>query len=398
MGSTGGADGTSGAGAASKTSVTNTADGANTTSTTSATGTTGATNTAGGANTTSIAGTTGATNTTGGANTTSAAGTTGGVGTTGGAEPVADVVERALATVDAALPTTVRAKAEAAGAHDWLRRLPELVAGIEEDWAVRVGRVYSDATEAFVADVTMADGTPAVLKLIVPRPGNATANEITVLRLAGGDGCARLLRHDVARDALLLEKLGPSLSELGLPITRRHEILCDVASRVWRPAPDAGLPTGAAKGEWLAAFITDLWERLDRPCAEQTVAHALSCAERRVAAHDDERAVLVHGDVHEWNTLRAADGFRLVDPDGLLAEAEYDLGVIMREDPVELVAADPRDRSRWLAARTGLDETAIWEWGVVERVSTGLVLVQVGLQPLAAQMLAAADTITAMRI
>lgn len=69
----------------------------------------------------------------------------------------------------------------------------------------------------------------------------------------------------------------------------------------------------------------------------------------------------------------------------------------MREDPVELMAADPRDRSRWLAARTGLDERAIWEWGVVERVSTGLVLVQVGLQPVAAQMLAAADTIAAMR-
>ncbi|UWZ59551.1 aminoglycoside/hydroxyurea antibiotic resistance kinase [Dactylosporangium aurantiacum] len=300
------------------------------------------------------------------------------------------------AGIAAALPATVRAKAEAAGAHDWLRGLPQLVAEIQEDWAVTVGRVYADATEALVAEATMADGSPAVLKLIVPRLGNAAANEITVLRLAGGDGCARLLRHDVARQALLVEKLGPSLSELGLPVGRRLEILCDVASRVWRPVPDAGLPTGAAKGAWLGAFITDLWERLGRPCAERTVTHALACAERRVAAHDDERAVLVHGDVHQWNTLRGADGFRLVDPDGLLAEPEYDLGVLMREDPVELMAADPRDRSRWLAARTGLDETAVWEWGVVERVSTGLVLTQVGLQPVATQMLAAADAIAAM--
>ncbi|MEV0134382.1 aminoglycoside phosphotransferase family protein [Dactylosporangium sp. NPDC050688] len=295
-----------------------------------------------------------------------------------------------------ALPATVRAKAEAAGAHEWLRGLSQLVAGIEEDWAVRVGRVYPDATEALVADVTTADGSPAVLKLIVPRHGDAAVNEITVLRLAGGDGCARLLRHDVGRHALLVERLGPSLSELGLPIGRRLEILCDVASRVWRPAPDAGLPTGAAKGAWLGTFITQLWDRLDRPCAERTVAHALACAERRVAAHDDERAVLVHGDVHQWNTLRGADGFRLVDPDGLLAEPEYDLGVLMREDPVELMGADPRDRSRWLAGRTGLDETAIWEWGVVERVATGLVLTQVDLQPVAAQMLAAADAIATM--
>ncbi|MFC4997558.1 aminoglycoside phosphotransferase family protein [Dactylosporangium cerinum] len=305
---------------------------------------------------------------------------------------------RRAAVVAAAVPAPVRAKAEAVGAHQWLRGLAELVAEIEEDWAVSVSQVYADATEALVAEVTTADGSPAVLKLIVPRTGNAAANEITVLRLADGDGCARLLRHDVARDALLLEKLGPSLFELGLPVDRRLEILCDVASRVWRPAPDAGLPTAATRGARLGTLLPALWERLGRPCAERTVAHALACAERRAAAHDDERAVLVHGDVHQWNTLRGADGFRLVDPDGLLAEAEFDLGVLMREDPVELMAGDPRDRSRWLAARTGLDETAIWQWGVVDRVMTGLVLTQVGLQPVAAQMLAAADTIAAMPI
>ncbi len=86
-------------------------------------------------------------------------------------------------------------------------------------------------------------------------------------------------------------------------------------------------------------------------------------------------------------------GFKLVDPDGLLAEAEYDLGVLMREDPVELLDGDPWERARWLARRCGLDATAIWEWGVAERVSTGLLGTLIGLQPVAAQMLAAADRI-----
>jgi len=36
---------------------------------------------------------------------------------------------------------------------------------------------------------------------------------------------------------------------------------------------------------------------------------------------------------------------------------------------------------------------AIWEWGVAERVSTGLVLTRIGVQPVAGQMLAAADRI-----
>lgn len=293
------------------------------------------------------------------------------------------------------VPEVVASKARAAGAPRWLAGLPALVAELEGEWALTVGRPYPDATEAFVAEATLRDGTAAVLKLLVPRDGDAARNEITVLRLAEGDACVRLLDHDGERGALLLERLGPSLHDLGLPIVRRHEVLCDLAQSVWRPAADCALPTGAEKGRWLVDQITTSWEELDRPCSERAVEHALACAERRGAAYDDERAVLVHGDVHEWNALQAGDGFRLVDPDGLRAEPEYDLGVLMREDPVELLDGDPMERARWLAARTGLDATAIWEWGVVERVSTGLLGTRIGLQPVARQMLAAAHAVAA---
>jgi len=65
----------------------------------------------------------------------------------------------------------------------------------------------------------------------------------------------------------------------------------------------------------------------------------------------------------------------------------------MREDPDELMRGDPRDRSRRLAEMTGCDEVAIWEWGVVERVSTGLLATRIGMQPVGRQMLEAADRI-----
>jgi streptomycin 6-kinase len=291
------------------------------------------------------------------------------------------------------LPVVVRNEALALGATAWLDELPALVRTLEAEWGITVGGAYPDATEAFVARATLGDGVPAVLKLLVPRSPDAARHEITVLRLAGGDGCVQLLRGDEVRGALLLERLGPSMHELGLPFPRRLDLLCDTASRMWRPAPDAGLPTGAEKGRWLIDRVTTSWEALDRPCSERAVDHAVACAERRVAAHDDERSVLVHGDVHQWNALRAGTRFRLVDPDGLLAEAEYDLGILMREDPQELLEGDPFDRARQLGARTGLDPDAIWEWGVVERVSTGLLGTEIGLQPVAAEMLHVADVV-----
>ena len=289
------------------------------------------------------------------------------------------------------VPAVVRQKALAVGAQTWLDDLALLVASLETAWNIAVGDAYTDSTEAFVAKATCEDGTPAVLKLLVPRATDAAENEITVLRLTRGEGCVRLLRDDAARGALLLERLGPSLYELGLPIRTRHEILCATVARVWRPAPDCGLPTGAEKGRWLADFITATWEELDHPCSERAIDHAIACAANRIDAHRDERAVLVHGDVHQWNALEAENGFRLVDPDGLLAEPEYDLGILMREDPRDISESDPRERARWLAAHTGLDATSIWEWGVVERVSTGLLGTKVGLQPIAREMLAVAD-------
>ena len=296
------------------------------------------------------------------------------------------------------VPAVVRNKARAAGAEDWLERLPALVSSLEADWSITVGQPYEGGTEAFVADATRADGTPAVLKVLVPGTGNNASNEATVLRLVGGDGCPVLYRYDPDEGALLMERLGRPMYELGLPLARRLEILCATAARIWRPAPDCGLPTGADKARWLADLIVTSWEELDRPCSEKTVDHALVCAVQRAQAHRDERAVLVHGDVHQLNALQDDGGFKLIDPVGLLAEAEYDLGVLMRGDPVELFGGDPVDRARWLAARTGLDLVAIWEWGVAERLSSGLLCTRIHLQPLGRDTLAAAEAVAGLMI
>lgn len=292
----------------------------------------------------------------------------------------------------------LRNKAKVAGATAWLQTLPSLVDSLSAEWGFTADHGFADGTEAFVAAVTMDDGSNAVLKLLIPRPDARENDEITVLQLAGGDGCAVLLRSDRKRRALLLERLGPSLHDLALPIEQRHEILCATALAFWRPVVDTGLRTGAEKGQWLIDSITGLWLQIGRPCSELAVTHAVECARRRIAAHDDTRAVLVHGDVHEWNALQAGTGFKLVDPDGLVAEPEYDLGIVMREDADVLLAAESVveaswRRAHWLAARCGLDPVATWEWGVVERVSTGLLGTQLGLQPFGRDMLAVADAL-----
>lgn len=303
------------------------------------------------------------------------------------------------------VPDVVANKARDVGAEDWLLNLDGLVNQLLEEWQLTLGRQLDGGTEAWVGEVERADRSPAVLKLMIPRAsddglgGRAAELETLVLGHAGGHGCAELFAADQSRGAMLMERLGPSLFDLGLPLAEQHRIMVDCATALWRPVPDIDLPTGADKARWLIAAVTEQWEALDRPCAERTIDHAVRCGERRLAAHDQERTVLVHGDIHQWNTLRTLDGsgYKLIDPDGLAAEPAYDLGIIMREDPEELMAGDPFDRAAWLADQTGGDAEAIWEWGVIERVSTGLLCVAIDLQPVGDQMLAAADAISSQR-
>ena len=109
--------------------------------------------------------------------------------------------------------------------------------------------------------------------------------------------------------------------------------------------------------------------------------------------------MLAHGDAHAWNTLLVPQSdppcFKLVDPDGLFVERAYDLAIPMREWGEELLAGDAvalgHARCRRLAALTGVPAEAIWEWGVVERVSSGLLLKRLGYDELAAIFLGVAD-------
>jgi streptomycin 6-kinase len=293
------------------------------------------------------------------------------------------------------VPDEVRRKVVADGDAAWLDDLPSVVESLVQGWSLTIGATFHGGHAAFVVEATLTDGTAAVLKVGVPSTRRELGFEAAVLRLADGDGCARLLREDLDRDALLLERLGAALYDVVPDPAARHDVLCDAAARLWRPVgPDIDLPTGADRATEYANLLPRLWEETGRACSQATVEDALACLEHRRRAHDDRRAVLVHGDVHDMNALQAANGtFKLIDPVGLRAEPACDLGTIVRCNPDS--GDDLRTRAERLAARTGADATAIWEWGTIYRVTSGLYCRTIGFQPFGDLLLAEADRLTA---
>jgi len=246
----------------------------------------------------------------------------------------------------------------------------------------------------------MNSGEEAAIKLEMP-PYASFASEVRTLVAADGRGYVRPLNHDEERNAMLQERLGPSLRGFGLPIPAQIEIFCATLRRTWDVPAPAGLPSGADKARRLAEFIAVTWEDVNRPCARRVIEQALAFAGTREAAFDPGAAVLVHGDAHSANALQdpehtpAPTRFKFVDPDGLVAEPAYDLAIPMREWSRELLDGDAtrlgRERCAYLSRLTGVDPRGIWEWGFVERVSTGLLAIQAGADQMGREMLDVAE-------
>jgi streptomycin 6-kinase len=281
---------------------------------------------------------------------------------------------------DTAVPDVVRQKALLReGGERWLAELPELVAELARRWDFVPGAMLPGGSESLVVEA----GPDAVLKLELPTDP-AFPTRARQLAAAQGRGYVRVLAYDVERNALLLERLGPALRSRGLPVEQTLDVLVATLEEAWQVEPEPGLRTALDKAASLEAFITE------RSHPTRAVEVALEYLQRRSEAFDPHTAVVLHGDAHAGNALAAPDGrYRFVDPEFFYGEKAYDLAISIREwdDDAHVV----RRRCGALAERGGSDADAIWEWGYVELVSTGLFILQVGEPAVGERMLATAE-------
>lgn len=106
----------------------------------------------------------------------------------------------------------------------WLAGLSGVLAGLEADWSITCGAALYGGHAAYVTQAVTRDALPVVLKVALP-PGvdgfTAFEQELGTLQLARGDPYVKLIRHDVSRRSLLLERLGKPLASLGWSTTQQ---------------------------------------------------------------------------------------------------------------------------------------------------------------------------------
>jgi streptomycin 6-kinase len=253
----------------------------------------------------------------------------------------------------------------------WLERLPGLQREIAAEWELTVDEPPWPLSYNWVAPARLVDGTLVVLKLGVPNEERTA--EIETLRLWNGQGCARLLRADTDRGAMLIENIAPGtmLSELE-DDDEKTRIAAGVFQAVRQAAPDeSDFPTVAA---W-ARGLEELRPAFDGgfgPFPRELVEAAEGLYADLLPSQGPP--VLLHGDLHHFNILLDEQrGWLAIDPQGVLGEAEYECGALLRNH--DLDKRDRGDVKRLTARRIDLlaealnfERDRIIGWGLAQAV------------------------------
>lgn len=244
----------------------------------------------------------------------------------------------------------------------WLATLPALRAEVARDWGLTLGPPFPLSFH-WVAPA----GPDAVLKL-GPPGAEHLLREAAALDAYRGDGAVPLLAHDPARGALLLGRASPGTMLRDLVPDRDDEAtaaIAAVARRLHRVEAPAGLPDVRTLGDDLAAHRTRYGDADPLPrgyvdAAAELLTDLCDSATRRV---------LLHGDLHHDNVLRAADGWAAIDPHGWVGDPGFDAGpALYNPDPWRTDSPPAPARVEVLADGLGEPVERISAWGFVAAV------------------------------
>lgn len=202
----------------------------------------------------------------------------------------------------------------------WLARLPDLLRDLEQRWSLTLANPFSgeEGSCAWVAPVTLADGTPAVLKIGMPHM--EAEDEIAGLRFWNANPTVQLLDADDETGAMLLERCVPGTALRQIPEAEQDVVIAGLLRRLWRPcASNPFRPLSQMTAYWSDEALA---QKAYWPDAG-LVGEGLRLFDE--LSRSGRNDVLVATDLHAGNVLRARrEPWLVIDPKPFIGDPAYD--------------------------------------------------------------------------
>jgi streptomycin 6-kinase len=221
---------------------------------------------------------------------------------------------------------------------------------VAADWRLELEAPFP-AQYSYVAPV----GESAVLKVQF-RGDDESLHEAEALAIWNGEGAVRVLRHDVGRRAMLLERAVPGNDISELPEETATSMAVGVSMRLWQAA--------GASFRWIGDYVPRWLEEaaLVPPPAQDLI----PLARELFDSLDVGRSTLVHGDLHHHNILDAGGGrYVAIDPKPMLGDPEFDVPPMLWNPIAQEMTPEVAESRLSAFAEIGLDPWLMRAWSVI---------------------------------
>jgi streptomycin 6-kinase len=251
----------------------------------------------------------------------------------------------------------------------WVAKLPHRLNELAERWQVIIQPPFK-LSYNYVAPVTRADGTTAVLKIGYPDPELRT--EMEALRLYNGNHICHLLECDTDLHAMLLEHIQPGQPLWSLEDDEAEtRIAAQVMQQLWQPISPEDHPIfpDLKRRTRDLLQLSDYFEDGFGPFPRRLVETAVSLRAELLA--DEVTPMLLHGDFHHENVLTAhRQPWLALDPKGVVGDPAYEVGAYLYNPIPEQVMAQNLVARRidLFSEVLGFERQRLIRWGIVQAV------------------------------
>jgi streptomycin 6-kinase len=240
----------------------------------------------------------------------------------------------------------------------WLLRLPDTLQNVEHRWSLKMSSPFEgdDVTCAWVAPVTLPDGTDAILKIGMPHM--EADHELAGLRFWNGNPTVHVLDSDDDLGAMLLERCHPGTSLRSLPESEQDVVIAGLLRRLWRSPspPHAFRSLSALLSQWSEEALADIGRWPDAGLVRE----GLRLFRELPGAAPTE--VLLATDLHAGNVLQSQrEPWLVIDPKPFAGDPAYDATQHLFNCPARL-RADPRGTVHRFADLLGVDRERVRLW------------------------------------